>query len=115
TTTQGWPLSASTEPVNTSGGSDFKCAPTRFVAQNYFAFDIGISKRGDAYVRTLLMHGARAVICRSRQTAWIQQLLARRRFSVVVAALANKLARTVWALLTRGKAFDQAQWEVAGA
>src|SRR5690606_10453089 len=39
TTTHGWPLSASTEPVNTSGGSDFKCAPTRFVAQNYFAFD----------------------------------------------------------------------------
>lgn len=76
---------------------------------------LGISKRGDAYVRTLLMHGARAVICRSRQTAWIQQLLARRPFSVVVAALANKLARTVWALLTRGKAFDQAQWEVAGA
>lgn len=76
---------------------------------------LGISKRGDAYVRTLLMHGARAVICRSRQTAWIQQLLARRPFSVAVAALANKLARTVWALLTRGKAFDQAQWEVAGA
>src|SRR5690606_937499 len=76
---------------------------------------LGISKRGDAYVRTLLMHGARAVICRSRQTAWIQQLLARRPFSVVVAARANKLARTVAARLTRGKALDQAQWEVAGA
>jgi len=76
---------------------------------------LGISKRGDAYVRTMLMHGARAVICRSRRTAWIQQLLERRPFSVVVAALANKLARIVWSVLTNGKAFDQAQWAATGA
>lgn len=71
---------------------------------------LGISKRGDAYVRTLLMHGARAIIARSKHTSWITGLLTRRPYSVVVAALANKLARTAWAVLTKGKAFDQAKW-----
>ena len=71
---------------------------------------LGISKRGDTYVRTLLMHGARAVIARSVQSAWVQSLLARRPYNVVVAALANKLARTAWAVLTKGKAFDQVRW-----
>jgi transposase len=74
---------------------------------------LGLSKRGDAYVRTLLMHGARAVIARSVQSAWVQSLLARRPYNVVVAALANKLARTAWAVLTKGKAFDQARWNRA--
>jgi transposase len=71
---------------------------------------LGISKRGDAYVRTLLMHGARAVIARSQRTSWINALLQRRPYTVVVAALANKLARTAWAVLTKGKAFDQVKW-----
>lgn len=71
---------------------------------------LGLSKRGDAYVRTLLMHGARAVIARRMQSAWVQSLLARRPYNVVVAALANKLARTAWAILTKGKAFDQLKW-----
>lgn len=71
---------------------------------------MGISKRGDAYVRTLLMHGARAIIARSHRTAWITALLARRPYSVVVGALANKLARTAWTVLTKGKAFDQVKW-----
>ena len=71
---------------------------------------LGISKRGDPYVRTLLMHGARAVIARSQRSGWIDRLLLRRPYSVVVAALANKLARTVWAVLVKGKAFEQAKW-----
>jgi transposase len=71
---------------------------------------LGISKRGDAYVRTMLMHGARAVIARSTRSSWIERLLQRRPYSVVVAALANKLARTAWAILAKGKAFDQARW-----
>ncbi len=54
-------------------------------------------KVSTAYVRTLLMHGARAIIARSKHTIWITGLLARRPYSVVVAALANKLARTAWA------------------
>jgi transposase len=71
---------------------------------------LGISKRGDAYVRTMLMHGARAVIARSTRSSWVERLLQRRPYSVVVAALANKLARTAWAVLAKGKAFDQAKW-----
>ena len=67
---------------------------------------LGISKKGDPYVRTLLMHGARAIIARTQRTGWITALLARRPYSVVVAALANKLARTAWAVLTKGQAFD---------
>ena len=74
---------------------------------------LGLSKRGDAYVRTLLMHGARAVIARRVQSTWVQSLLARRPYNVVVAALANKLARTAWAVLTKGKAFDQLKWHPA--
>ena len=71
---------------------------------------LGISKRGDRYLRTLLMHGARAVIARSTPTSWIARLLARRPYCVVVAALANKLARTIWAVLVKGKPFDPAKW-----
>lgn len=71
---------------------------------------LGISKRGDAYVRTLLRHGAGAVIARTRRSAWIERLLQRRPYSVVVAALANKLARIVWAVLVKGKGFDPLRW-----
>ena len=61
---------------------------------------LGISKRGDAYLRTLLMHGARAVVVRSKEGPawpWLTALLQRRPYSVAVAAVANKLARTIWA------------------
>jgi hypothetical protein len=71
---------------------------------------LGISKRGDAYLRTLLMHGARAIIARRTHSAWIKSLLDRRPYCVVVAALANKLARTAWAVLTKGSAFNPSQW-----
>ena len=71
---------------------------------------LGISKRGDPYVRTMLMHGARAVIARGRPSGWIERLLQRRPYSVVVAALANKLARTAWAVLAKGKAFETHKW-----
>lgn len=71
---------------------------------------LGISKRGDTYVRTMLMHGARVIITRSTHTSWFQRLLQRRPFSVVVAAFANKLARTAWVVLAKGKAFDQVKW-----
>jgi transposase len=70
----------------------------------------GISKRGDPYVRTLLMHGARAIIARCSRSAWVTALLQRRPYCVVVAALANKLARTAWAVLIKGVVFDQVRW-----
>lgn len=56
------------------------------------------------------MHCARAVIARSRRSGWVVKLLQRRPYSVVVAALANKLARTAWAVPAKGKAFDQVKW-----
>ena len=67
---------------------------------------LGISKRGDTYLRTLLVNGARSVITRSAHNGWIARILQRRHFNVAVAALANKMARTVWAVLTKGLAFD---------
>ena len=74
---------------------------------------MGISKRGDSYVRMLLMHGARAVITRSTRSRWITALLERRPYNVVVAALANKLARTAWAVLVKGNTFDKGKWELS--
>jgi len=62
---------------------------------------LGISKRGDCYVRKLLVHGARAVIraqqSRASPDAWLAKLLGRRHANVAAVALANKNARTVWA------------------
>src|SRR5512132_1711075 len=71
---------------------------------------LGISKRGDGYLRLQLMHGARSLVRvakgRSGQPwAWINELLARRPFNVVVAAVANKLARIIWAMLSRSEAY----------
>jgi len=71
---------------------------------------MGISKRGDTYLRTLLISGARAIVGRSTPTGWIERLLQRRHFNVVVTAVANKMARTVWAVLAKGKTFDQVKW-----
>jgi transposase len=69
-----------------------------------------ISKRGDSYLRTLLIAGARAVIARSAKSNWIQGLLQRHHCNVAVVALANKIARTVWAVLVKGYAFDHMKW-----
>lgn len=64
---------------------------------------LGISKRGDSYLRTLLIHGARAVIIAAQKKAtvggWLNALLLRRNPNVAAVALANKNARIVWALL----------------
>lgn len=69
----------------------------------------GVSKRGDPYVRTLLASGARSVLISPHPPQWATQLLARRPFNVVVMALANKLARTAWALVAHGRGYDK-QW-----
>jgi transposase len=72
-----------------------------------------ISKRGDPYLRTLLIHGARAVIEHAKdKPQWLQQMLARRPPNVVVVALANKMARTAWALVAHGRAY-QREWQSA--
>lgn len=76
---------------------------------------LGISKRGDAYLRTLLMHGARSIV-RSDRAAnwpWLCEMLKRRPYSVVVAAVANKLARTIWAVLAKGQEWRPQAWNAA--
>lgn len=71
---------------------------------------LGLSKRGDTYLRTLLIAGARAVVSKAQKSSWITRLLERRHFNVAVVALANKMARTAWAILAKGAAFDQVRW-----
>lgn len=69
---------------------------------------LSITKRGDTYLRTLLIHGARSVLEHSKeQSAWLQGINLRRPKNVVVVALANKMARTIWALLAHGKKYDR--------
>src|SRR5580700_9927141 len=71
---------------------------------------LGISKRGDVYLRTLLVHGARsAILAAKRQSGnknvWLVNLLNRRHHNIAAVALANKNVRTVWALLAHGRDF----------
>jgi len=69
-----------------------------------------ISKRGDVYLRTLLIHGARSVIVSARHLPErLRQMLSRRPTNVVAVALANKMARTIWALLAHGRTYEAAQ------
>jgi len=74
----------------------------------------GISKRGDSYVRSLLIHGARSIVSRSADDTWVGRVRQRRHFNVAVAALANKTARTAWAILARGATFDRLKWAPQG-
>jgi len=71
---------------------------------------LGISKHGDVYLRTLLIHGARAVLRHLEHRAhrtddWLRRLLARRNRNVAAVALANKNARVAWALLAHQRDF----------
>lgn len=70
-----------------------------------------ITKRGDVYLRTLLVHGARAALTvlakrTDRLSTWVQALVARRGYKKAVVALAAKNARLVWAVLATGKPYD---------
>ena len=73
---------------------------------------LSMSKRGDSYLRTLLIHGARSVIYNGKNKTdenptcrWINGVVSRRNNNVAAVALANKNARIVWALLTRDREF----------
>ncbi len=69
---------------------------------------LGISKRGDSYLRNLLIHGARSVICKAREKGlWIETLRQRRPANVTAVALANKMARTAWAILAHGRTYQR--------
>jgi transposase len=73
---------------------------------------LGISKRGDTYLRTLLIHGARAVLIRlhrhvDQAEGWLARLVARRNSNIAAVALANKNARIVWALLAHDRDYQR--------
>ena len=71
---------------------------------------LGMSKRGDAYLRTLLIHGARSAILAAKlkvdnTNGWLTNLLTSRHPNIAAVALANKNVRTVWAMLAHGREF----------
>ncbi|MCP5335973.1 MAG: IS110 family transposase [Oceanospirillaceae bacterium] len=70
----------------------------------------GISKRGDAYIRKMLIHGARAIVRHMNKNNavvdWIEKLSIRRHHNVVIVAVANKLARIAWALLSKEQEYS---------
>ncbi len=75
---------------------------------------LGITKRGDRYLRMLLIHGARAAVRYAEQRtdpggAWISRLKARRGPNVAAVAVANKNARVAWKLLSTGQSYRPSQ------
>lgn len=73
----------------------------------------GISKRGDKRLRTLIIHGARAVIrfCENKTDArsqWVKSLVSRRNKNIATVGLANKNARIIWSLLARNEVYRHA-------
>jgi len=71
---------------------------------------LGISKRGNVYLRKMLIHGARAAVGRMKRDrapigAWLDRLDARAHKNIVVVAMANKLARIAWAVLSSGNEY----------
>lgn len=73
-----------------------------------------ISRRGDAYLRTLLIHGARNLVRVPHPPQWIARMLVRRPFNVVVTAVAHKLARIAWAMAAHGRCYEQ-RWVPAAS
>jgi transposase len=75
---------------------------------------VGITKRGNKYLRKLLIHGARSALPRLANSSstplgeWLRALMGRAHTNVAVVALANKLARIAWTVLRQGKDFETA-------
>jgi transposase len=74
---------------------------------------LGISKRGDTYLRTLLIHGARAAVAAAKRkqdarSRWITALAERRGANIAAVALANKNMRILWAMMVRGDEYRKA-------
>ena len=74
---------------------------------------LGISKRGDRYLRSLLVHGARSVVIQAAKkddhlSRWIKKVKAERGFNKAVVALANKMARIGWAVLVNKSVYQMA-------
>ena len=74
---------------------------------------LGISKRGDPYLRRLFVHGGRAVLAQVKRErhqfgGWLDRLEARSPRNVAIVAMANKIARMAWAVLTSGQSYNAA-------
>ena len=74
---------------------------------------LGITRRGDRYLRSLLVHGARSVVIAARHkedrlSVWINRLRETRGINKATVALANKLARIGWAVLSSGTEYQPA-------
>jgi transposase len=74
---------------------------------------LGISKRGNAYLRRLFVQGARAVMMRRTKQSpalsrWLEKLTIHKHHNIAIVALANKLARIAWAVLAKGEAYRPA-------
>ena len=74
---------------------------------------LGITKRGDKYLRMLLVHGSRAVVTQAARrddpfSRWINALRKRPGMNVTVVAVANKTARVMWAMLAKGEDYRPA-------
>jgi transposase len=113
-------------PITASAIAATAPDPTQFTSGRHFAAWVGlvprqhstggkerlgpISKRGDGYLRRLLLTGSQAVLrwMRARpanQTPWLTHMLGRRPWNVVATALANKTARIAWAVMARGETY----------
>ncbi len=73
---------------------------------------LGITKRGDKKLRAIVVHGARAVVSRAKKktdrlSQWINRLVEKRGFNKAVVALANKLIRIAWVIISRGESYKE--------
>ena len=123
-------------PITATAIAATVCDATRFSSGRQFAAWIGLvpkqhssggrermgglSKRGDGYLRRLLVHAARAVIRWQRRDnaqsrPWLAALLGRRHVNVAAAALASKNARIAWALLTKEETYTPTKQALAAA
>jgi transposase len=114
------PITASVLAAEIGDGGQYRCgrdfaASIGLVPRQYStggkASLLGISKRGDKNIRRLLVQCARAYMQRldrrtGRLAEWVRSLPGRRHSNVVACALANKFARTAWALASRHTTFD---------
>jgi transposase len=76
---------------------------------------LGISKRGDGYLRKLLIHGARSVVTRGKRRGtstdlWIERLVGRKHSNIASVAMANKTARVIWAMLAYDRKYTS-NWQ----
>jgi len=79
-----------------------------FASGREFAAWLGLVKRGDSYLRTLLIHGARAVLTHSKEPGtWLENLKSRRPTNVAIVAQAAKTARTIWALTAKEQDYQR--------